>query len=88
MGLDVHNKLLRLIRDGVKWGLVVGGWGYLCPTTYSLHCHHQNDCALTPSLPYKYQLISLAKSLWKTSVISNFSLILVWIKMPKMSVSL
>ena len=41
MGLNVHNNFLRLIRDGGKWED-----GYLCPTTYSLHCHHQNDSAL------------------------------------------
>ena len=45
IGLHVHTNLLRLIRDGA-----VGGGerenGYLCPTTYSLHCHHQNDSAL------------------------------------------
>ena len=40
-GLNVHINLLRLIRDGGKWGD-----GYLCPTTYSLHCHHQNDSAI------------------------------------------
>ena len=37
-GLNVHSNLLLLIRDGGKWGD-----GYLCPTTYSLHCHHRND---------------------------------------------
>ena len=37
--LNVHSNLLQLIRDRGKWGD-----GYLCPTTYSLHCHHQNDC--------------------------------------------
>ena len=35
MGLNIHSNLLRLIRDRGKWGD-----GYLCPTTYSLHCHH------------------------------------------------
>ena len=24
--------------------VVVGGEGYLWPTTYSLYCHHQNNC--------------------------------------------
>ena len=42
MGFNVHNNLLRLIRDGV--GEL--GDGYPYPTTYSLHCHHQNDSAL------------------------------------------
>ena len=27
-----------MCRDRGKWGD-----GYLCPTTHSLHCHHQND---------------------------------------------
>ena len=35
MGLNVHSNLLRLIRGGGEWRD-----GYLCPTTYSLHCHH------------------------------------------------
>ena len=39
MGFNSHSNLLRLIRDGGKWGD-----GYLCPNTYSLHCHHQSDC--------------------------------------------
>ena len=43
IGLNVHSNLSRLIRDGGKWG---GGDGYLCPTMYSLHCHHQNDSVL------------------------------------------
>ena len=43
MGLNVQSNLLRLIGDGGKWG---GGDGYLCPITYSLNCHHQNDSAL------------------------------------------
>ena len=42
MGLNVHSNLLLLIRDGGK----VGGGGYLCPTTYPLRRHHQNDSAL------------------------------------------
>ena len=33
------QKLLRLIRDGE-----VGGSGIFISNTYSLHCHHQNDC--------------------------------------------
>ena len=37
--LNVHSNRLRLIRDVGKWGD-----GYLCPTTFSLHCHYQNDC--------------------------------------------
>ena len=41
MGLDVHRKPLRLIRDGE-----VGGSGIYISNTYSLHCHHQNDSAL------------------------------------------
>ena len=46
MGLNVHSNLLRMIRDGGKWG----GDGYLCPTTYSLHCHRQNGSALRGQL--------------------------------------
>ena len=38
LGLNVHSNLLRLIRDGE------GGGVRGCPTTYSLHCHNQNDC--------------------------------------------
>ena len=38
MGLNVHNNLLRLIRDGGKCVCVCVCGGYLCPTTYSLHC--------------------------------------------------
>ena len=41
MGLNVNSNLLRLIRDLGMWGD-----GYLCPTTYSPHCQHQNDSAL------------------------------------------
>ena len=41
LGLNVHSNLLRLIRDLGMWGD-----GYLCPTTYSPHCQHQNDSAL------------------------------------------
>ena len=40
-GLNVHSSLLRLIKDGGKWGD-----GYLCPTTYTQNGHHQNDSAL------------------------------------------
>ena len=40
IALNVHSNLLRLIRDWGEWRD-----GYLCPTTYSLHCHHQNDAA-------------------------------------------
>ena len=40
-GLNVHSSLVGLIRYGGKLRD-----GYLCPTTYSLHCHHQNDSAL------------------------------------------
>ena len=41
MGLNIHSHLFWLIRDRGK----LGG-GYLCPTTYLLHCHNQNDSAL------------------------------------------
>ena len=42
--LNVHSNFLLLIRDGGK------GRGYLCPTTYTLHCHHQNHfCVKTGS---------------------------------------
>ena len=37
----LHSHLLRPVRDGGK-----SANGYLCPTTYSLHRHHQNDSAL------------------------------------------
>ena len=48
-GALILQKPLRLVKDGE-----VGGWGgggcqeilYLTPSTYSLHCHHQNDSAL------------------------------------------
>ena len=36
------QKPLRLIGDGE-----VGGSGIFISNTYSLHCHHQNDSALT-----------------------------------------
>ena len=39
MGFNVHNNLLWLIRDEGKWED-----GYLCPTTYSLDCHHHIGC--------------------------------------------
>ena len=41
MGLNFHSNLFRLNRDGGKLGD-----GYLCPTTYSLHCHHKTDSVL------------------------------------------
>ena len=41
MGLNIQNNRLWLVRDGGKWGD-----GYLCPTTYSLQCYHQNNSAL------------------------------------------
>ena len=41
MRFNVHSNFLRLIREGGKWGD-----GYLYSTTFSLHCHHQNDFAL------------------------------------------
>ena len=45
-GLNIHSNLLQLTRDGGNggWGVVVVG--YLCTTTYSLHCYHQNNSAL------------------------------------------
>ena len=59
MGLNVHSNLLRLIGDGGKWGD-----GYLCPTTYSLHHHYQNDCIKAGSRVRhsKVSLIVWAKS--------------------------
>ena len=52
-------NLLRLMRDGGKLGD-----GYLCPTTYSLHCQHQNDCIMAGSCVrhFDVSLIVRAKS--------------------------
>ena len=44
MWLDVHSNLLLMIREG--GGSVDGIGRNLCPTAYSLHCHHQIDSAL------------------------------------------
>ena len=41
MGLYIHKKPLRLIKDGE-----VEGSGIFISNTYSLHCHHRNDSAL------------------------------------------
>ena len=40
------------------------GEGYLCPTTYSLHCHHQHDCIKAGSSvnPFNVSLIVWTKS--------------------------
>ena len=60
IGLNVHSNLLRLSRDGGKWGD-----GYLCPTTYTLHCHHQNDTRFKAGScvrHFKVSLIVWAKS--------------------------
>ena len=57
--LNVHSNRLRLIRDVGKWGD-----GYLCHTTFSLHCHHQNDCIKAGSCVrhFNVSLIVWAKS--------------------------
>ena len=46
VGRNVQSNLLQLFRDRGSRGWGVGGDWYLCPITYSLHCHHQNDSAL------------------------------------------
>ena len=53
-GLNVHSNLLRLIRDGGKRE----DW-YLCPITYSLHCHHQNDCIRVGSCVSRFKVSSI-----------------------------
>ena len=59
MRLNVHGNLLRLIKDGGS-----GEDGYLRPTTYSLPCHHQNDCIKAGSCMshFNVSLIVWAKS--------------------------
>ena len=51
--LNIYSNLLQLIRGG-----------FLCPTTYSLHCHHQNDCIKAGSCvsQFKVSLMVWAKS--------------------------
>ena len=53
------QKPLRLIRDGD-----VGRSGIFMSNTYSLHCHHQNDCIKVGSCVshFNVSLIVLAKS--------------------------
>ena len=41
VGLYVHKKTFRLIRDGDG-----GGSGIFISNTHSLHCHHLNDSEL------------------------------------------
>ena len=53
-GLMMMMMMIRLIRDGGKWGD-----GYICPTTYSLHSHHQNDSAFKAGSCVKHFNVSL-----------------------------
>ena len=59
MKLNVHSNLLRLINDGGK-----RGDGYLCPTTYWLYCHRQNNSAFKAGrLGLKPMLVGPASSM-------------------------
>ena len=40
----VSTETIRLIRDGEKGGIKVGGGGGII--YLSLHCHHQNDSCI------------------------------------------
>ena len=68
IGLNVHNNILRLIRDGGEGGgrgkCGGRGEGYLCPTTYLLHCHYQNDCIKAGSC---VRHVNVSLTVWATS---------------------
>ena len=69
MRLNVHSEFLRLVRDGGEWEA-----GYLCPTTYSLHCQHQTNCIKAGSCMrhFNVALIVWAKSHDKVSINHKF----------------
>ena len=60
MGINVHSNLLRLIRDG-GWG------GGRYTTTYSLHCHHQNNCIKAGSCVRHF---NVSLTVWAKSQVS------------------
>ena len=64
MGLNAHSILLRLIRNGGKWG-GGGGEGYLRLITYSLHCHHQTDSAIKAGICVRH--IDVSFIVWAKS---------------------